>query len=252
MDRLCALSLVAADAALFEAGLSLEALARRSSDRIGLVVGTRFGCHATNEEYFRGLLAEGPHGASPRLFVYTLPSSPVGELAIHFGARGPSRTVTSGRHAGLEAIARGAELCASGRADVVVAVAVEVGGGALVGDGCGDGAAAVVIEVAEEARSAGRNAVARFAGEGLAFSAGRPDEALAAAEAIAVARAGLPPRALPRLSSPSGSGAVDAAGPLADWLVSRPDEGTAALALASDEAGGAAALLVVGAQGRAR
>src|SRR5262245_28681736 len=65
MDRLCALALVAADAALLDAGVDP---ARAAGERLAVVVGTAFGCHATNEEYERGRRAEGP---SPRLFAYT-------------------------------------------------------------------------------------------------------------------------------------------------------------------------------------
>ncbi len=100
MDRLCALALVAADGALCDAGVPTH-----DSERTAIVLGTAYGCHATNEEYYRGLLREG---ASPRLFAYTLPSSPVGEISIHHGIRGPATTVASGLHAGLAALGEGA------------------------------------------------------------------------------------------------------------------------------------------------
>src|SRR5438874_12275061 len=72
MDRLCTLALLAADGAVARAALDLSTI---PAARIAVVVGTRFGCHATNEEYYRGLLAGGVSAASPRLFSYTLPSS---------------------------------------------------------------------------------------------------------------------------------------------------------------------------------
>src|SRR5437867_3600667 len=105
MDRLCTLALLAADGAVARAAVDLSAI---PGERIAVVVGTRFGCHATNEAYYRGLLAEGVAAASPRLFSYTLPSSPLGELSIHLGARGAAETLCSGRHAGLEAAIRAA------------------------------------------------------------------------------------------------------------------------------------------------
>ena len=245
MDRLCALALVAADGALADAGMTLPSLAALGADRVGVVVGTRYGCHATNEEYFRGLLVEGPRGASPRLFAYTLPSSPLGELAIHFRARGPSQTLASGRHAGVEAVARASSLCGSSRADLVIAVAVEVGGGALVGAACGDGATALVIEPAEQARTAGRAARARLAGSGMAFVAGAPDQARVLATARAVAEAGLPPRQIAALSLGDDTGATAGPAALIDWLRCAHGEGSLGLLVDGDEAGGAAALLAV-------
>ena len=89
MDRLCALALVACDGALVDAALSPTA-AEWDGERTAIVFGSAFGCHATNEDYYRGFVREGAAGASPRLFAYTLPSSPVGEMSIHYGVRGPT------------------------------------------------------------------------------------------------------------------------------------------------------------------
>jgi 3-oxoacyl-[acyl-carrier-protein] synthase II len=245
MDRLCALALAAADGALVDAAIDEAALDALGRPRLAVVLGTRFGCHATNEEYYRGLLAEGPRGASPRLFAFTLPSSPLGEVAIHVRAQGPAQALASGRQAGIEALARAASLCAGRRADLVVAVVAEVGGGALVGGDCADGAAALVIESAAGARAAGRAARARLLGSGLAFVADRAEVAAAAATAHALTEAGLPPRPLAPLAVAPGAGAVDPVLALLAWLALAPHPGSVALALGVDDAGGAAALLAV-------
>jgi hypothetical protein len=141
MDRLCALALVAADGALLDAGS--PAL---DGERTAIVLGTAYGCHATNEEYYRGLLGEGP---SPRLFAYTLPSSPVGEISIHHGIRGPATTIASGLHAGLAALADGIRHLSTGRADRVIVVAAEVATALheqILGRRLRDAAAALVLE----------------------------------------------------------------------------------------------------------
>jgi 3-oxoacyl-[acyl-carrier-protein] synthase II len=151
MDRLCALALVATDAALLDAGLSDV-----SGERTAIVLGTAFGCHATNEEYYRGLLKEGPAGASPRLFAYTLPSSPVGEISIHYGIRGPATTAAPGLHAGLAAIAEGITHLEQDRADRVIVVAAEVASallGELLGHAVRDAAAAVILERGRHGRA---------------------------------------------------------------------------------------------------
>jgi hypothetical protein len=144
MDRLCALALVAADGALCDAGS--PAL---DSERTAIVFGTAYGCHATNEDYYRGFLKEGLGGASPRLFAYTLPSSPVGEISIHYAVRGPATTAAPGLHAGIAAIAEGVQHLQSGRADRVICVVAEVASELLQrlrGGAARDCAAAVILE----------------------------------------------------------------------------------------------------------
>lgn len=150
MDRLCALALVAADGALVNAGCPTL-----DSERTAVVFGSAYGCHATNEEYYRGLLQEGPAGASPRLFAYTLPSSPVGEISIHYGIRGPATTACPGWHAGLAALAEGVEHLRSGRADRVLVVAAEVASELLqrlTGGAVRDASAAVLLSRSGRAR----------------------------------------------------------------------------------------------------
>src|SRR5262249_24994749 len=107
MDRLCALALVACNAALIDAGVSAL-----DGDHTRVAFGTAFGCHETNAEYERGR-REGT--ASPRLFAYTLPSSPTGEIAIHYRLRGPALTFTSGLTSALHALQSSVRQLATGR-----------------------------------------------------------------------------------------------------------------------------------------
>ena len=149
MDRLCALALLAADGALNDAGLGATARAHAwHGDRVAIVVGTAFGCHAANEEYFRTYLEGGARAASPRLFAYTLPSSPAGELSIHYAVRGPTETLPSGSHAGIEALGRAARLCARAAADLAIVVAVDTPSETLrrIGHLVDGGAAALIVE----------------------------------------------------------------------------------------------------------
>lgn len=123
MDRLCALGLVACDAALVRAGLDPSAASWRP-ERTGVVLGTAFGSHATNEAYYRGHLS--PEGPSPRLFAYTLPSSPVGEITIHHRIFGPSSTTISGLAAGLDAVREALRHLQNKRADRMLVAAADV------------------------------------------------------------------------------------------------------------------------------
>src|SRR4051795_12709345 len=125
MDRLCALALVACDGALVDAALT-PAAPEWHGERTAIVLGTAYGCHATNEEYYRGLLREGAAGASPRLFAYTLPSSPVGEISIHYGVRWPTLVLANGMTSGVDALAEGVAIVAEGRADRALVCAADV------------------------------------------------------------------------------------------------------------------------------
>ena len=128
MDRLCALALVASDAALVDAGLS-PADSSWNAERTGVVLGTAFGSHATNEAYYRGYLAaraKGASGGSPRLFAYTLPSSPVGEITIHHRILGPSSTTISGSCAAIDAMREAMRHLDAGRADRMLVVSADV------------------------------------------------------------------------------------------------------------------------------
>ena len=56
---------------------------------IGLLGSNSSGCVAANRTYFKDYLEGGRALARANLFVYTLPSSPLAEVAIHFGLQGP-------------------------------------------------------------------------------------------------------------------------------------------------------------------
>jgi len=124
MDRLCGLAMCATDRAL----LSLQAVGRFKPETTAVVLGSAYGCHKTDEDYFRGFLAGQP---SPRLFAYTLPSSPIGEVSIHHGLRGPGLSIVTGRTAGLEALCEAQALLAAGQASACMILGCEVAAPAL-------------------------------------------------------------------------------------------------------------------------
>lgn len=55
----------------------------------GIVATNRDGCLRANEAYFRDYVDCGRKLGRGNLFIYTLPSSPAAEAAIHFGFQGP-------------------------------------------------------------------------------------------------------------------------------------------------------------------
>jgi 3-oxoacyl-[acyl-carrier-protein] synthase II len=199
MDRLCGLALVACDGALLDGALAPAAPAW-DGPRTAIVFGTAFGCHATNEEYYRGLLAGGVAGASPRLFAYTLPSSPAGEISIHYGIRGPASTVTPGLTAGAAAIAEGVRHLHSGRADRVLVAAAEVASPLLArllgSTPLRDGGAALILERAGDARARGAAIRGWVIAVGAAHVKGQRADGVVRAARRALTAAALEPRSI--------------------------------------------------------
>lgn len=180
MDRLCGLSVCVADQVLGPPGAGLLAQTPGlgiDPSRVGVALGTAYGCHRSDEAYYRGVLAAGGQlaGASPRLFVYTLPSSPAGEISIRHGLRGPGLAEVSGATAGLGALLEALYLLDSGQAEAMLLCAVDEAPGGL------DGAAAVLLapSPSPSPRAAGPG---RGTGEVLrgaeAFCPGDPGQAL--------------------------------------------------------------------------
>lgn len=134
MDRLCALAACAAEHVLADRQ-SLQPTASWPAERIGIALGSAYGCHKTDEEYYCTALARQP---SPRLFAYTLPSSPVGELSILHGLRGPGLAVVGTRAAGLQAVAEAVALLQSNQLAACLVVAVEVADPAVADEAAAD------------------------------------------------------------------------------------------------------------------
>jgi 3-oxoacyl-[acyl-carrier-protein] synthase II len=276
MDRFSQVTFLAAHEAFLAAALDARPPRREG---FALCLGTAYGCHAVNEAYYRGFLRDGARGASPRLFAATLPSSPLGELAIGLGAQGPALTLTEGWHAGLGAIAEAARLCARGQAEVVLAGGSDVLSATLerlladwgfAGLDLAEGAAFVVVEQAAAARARGATPLAAICGAGAAFApTPAHGPALALATAAALREAGLAPAALgrrlvsraPVTPPPDGAAARDddpaavdpagrfgvtlgAGGALGVALALQEEVRVPTLVAATDPLGGAAALVL--------
>ncbi len=136
-DRLCGLALVTV-ARLLAENPSLRSDV--SGDDVAVVLGTAHGCHKTDEEYYLSFLQGQP---SPRLFAYTLPSSPGGELSIFYRLRGPGLALCSGRASGLLAIGEAENLLSTGQAAACLVLAIEVAGASLSSVPRSDAAAAL-------------------------------------------------------------------------------------------------------------
>ena len=122
-DRFTTIAVAAGLEAAAAAGWSADDLA---GDRTALALGTAFGSHATNEEYYQGVL--GRAAVSPRLFTYTLPSSPLGELSILWKQTGAQDTRCAGWTSGAAALEAALARIRTGAADRALCIGADVPG----------------------------------------------------------------------------------------------------------------------------
>jgi len=114
MDLLSQLALLAVE----KLGVNFDEWPR---DRIAICLASPAGSLSTDAEYWKGRDQVG--GPSPTLFTYTLPSAPIGEIAIRHRITGPNLCFVSD---GREVQAEATELLRRGEADACVCVIVEV------------------------------------------------------------------------------------------------------------------------------
>jgi len=85
-DRVSRMTCYAAALALRDAALAYSAFQKQD---IGVIGTSSAGSLQADVEYFKDYIEGGRTLSRGNLFIYTLPSSPLGEAAIHFGLRGP-------------------------------------------------------------------------------------------------------------------------------------------------------------------
>jgi 3-oxoacyl-[acyl-carrier-protein] synthase II len=118
LDPLSRSTIGAVALALGDAGLSCSPGDKQAT---GIVGTARDGSLAADVAFFRDYLENGRTLARGNLFIYTLPTSPLGEAAIQFGLTGPLLHV-AGAAAPLDgALALAAEMVAGGEAPQMLA-----------------------------------------------------------------------------------------------------------------------------------
>ncbi|MFW6414726.1 MAG: hypothetical protein ACOCZ2_00285 [Thermodesulfobacteriota bacterium] len=80
-----------AKSALCTAGLAVTdaAIAKDKQSNLGIIGESSRGCLEANTAYFRDYVDNGRQQGRGKLFVYTLPSTPLAETAIALGCQGP-------------------------------------------------------------------------------------------------------------------------------------------------------------------
>jgi 3-oxoacyl-[acyl-carrier-protein] synthase II len=117
MDRFSEFAVSAAIQAVRDSGLDL---AKEDPYRVGAIVGTGIGGIKEIEEQHIRLIEKGPSRVSPFCVPRLMSNAGSGNIAIQFGLRGPSFSVSSACASGNHTIGEAFWNIASGRSDVVV------------------------------------------------------------------------------------------------------------------------------------
>ena len=200
MDRFTQYAVVAAAQAMEDAGLA--GAAGRDSyppERLGVAFSSGVGGVETFEEQHARLLERGPEWVSPFFVPMMIDNMAAGNIAIMFGAKGPSTCQVTACAASAHSIADAFRLIAEGRADAMIAGGAEgaitpltIAGFAnmqalstsddpdaaprpfdLMRDGfvMGEGAGALVLESLDSALARGARVYAEIAGCGFSTDA---------------------------------------------------------------------------------
>lgn len=107
--------------AMQDAGLKY---AKGETKDIGLLGMDEFGCEQANFSYFKDYVDGGRSMARANLFIYTLPSSPLAEAAVHFGLQGPLLYYRNQERSIDELIQVAERMIAEGQSDYVMVYAL--------------------------------------------------------------------------------------------------------------------------------
>lgn len=159
-------------------GFSAVALALVDADRkaaagepTGLVIASATETLANDVAFFATTIEQNGLLASPRLFSYTLPTTLIGECAIHFSLRGPTCAVGNRNDArGMDGLRVGLAALAAGDASRMICAWVEAAADPFIHQAPGVlGAACIVIDACD---TRGDRSIS-FNGDRIVFG-GRP------------------------------------------------------------------------------
>ena len=89
MSRISRMTVASSIEALADSKLIPDSLNR---ERIAIIMGTSYGSSSHVEDFYAGLLKDGPRGAHPFLFPETVPNAPASHIAMYHGITGPNST----------------------------------------------------------------------------------------------------------------------------------------------------------------
>ncbi|MDP2681752.1 MAG: beta-ketoacyl synthase N-terminal-like domain-containing protein [Deltaproteobacteria bacterium] len=111
---------------------ALKQIRNLELDTTGIVFGIDNAIDKCKAEFFKGLVSEGPIGASPLLFPYTSHNAITAQATIAFGIKGEALTIVSGASSFLKAVGYGFELLHRGVMNAVIAGGVSENGAMVI------------------------------------------------------------------------------------------------------------------------
>ena len=118
LDAVSRMTVYAVSLALQDAGVEYSPLRKQD---LGIVGTSAEGSLRTDLDYFRDYLESGRTLSRGNLFIYTLPSSAIGEAAIHFGLLGPALYASGRANILSGALEIAAEMIEAGQTPAVLA-----------------------------------------------------------------------------------------------------------------------------------
>jgi len=118
MDRMGKVMVSAVKMAIDDSGLDLS---KEDPHRMGISIGTGLGSSDTVDQFFRGLLKDGPVGAQPLLFQTAVPNAITSHCAIEYGIKGVNITFSHKETSAEMALVYACHLLREGRVDVIFA-----------------------------------------------------------------------------------------------------------------------------------
>ena len=187
LDRVSQFAVVAARQAVGQSGL---ALGGELAEQTAAIIGTGSGGHTTVDESFHRLYAEGAARLHPLTIPKAMISAPASQVSLYCGIKGPAFAVSSACASATHAIGQAFHMVRSGSVTCAVTGGTEasITFGAMKGweamrimspDTCrpfskdrkgmviGEGAAVVVLEALDHARSRDADILAEIVGFGM-------------------------------------------------------------------------------------
>lgn len=124
LARFSQLAIAATAEAMAGAGLSA---ANVDAERMGVYLGNGNGGFPTIDESMRVLVERGGMRMSPFFFPMILPNMAAANVSRHFGALGPSSTITTACAASTQSVGDAAEVIRRGAADMMITGGAEAG-----------------------------------------------------------------------------------------------------------------------------
>jgi 3-oxoacyl-(acyl-carrier-protein) synthase len=101
------------------------ALSEADKERCGVFVGNCFGGWRFTEPELRNLHCDGPRSVSPFQATSWFPAAPQGQISIHYGLKGYSKTFMADRASSLLSISAAAQQIKQGNLDIAIAGGTE-------------------------------------------------------------------------------------------------------------------------------